>query len=281
MLPRLISLADDLDAIDSLVFSGETTEELVGIHGFLSVLHVVSGEVRLDWGSRALCVTANDLVFFDPGLVRTRQSSRGLAYGIALPIGAGRDVLPSRASVVCTRLDESNARALRSRIAALRDANAPFRFAARRDALVTLLLSIRASLAGEAFTLPGRERAFRLLQTIHERYREPIGPRDVARVHAFRPAYATDMLRRQTGRPIGAWLTAFRLNEARLRLDQGATVTSAARAAGYSDNRYFSRLFARAYGYAPSRHGESRVEENAIEPMVAFSEHHRDRGRTM
>lgn len=278
-VPRLISLADDDDAIGSIAFDGPTaTKPLCGVHDFFSVLHVVSGKIRLSWGNRMLDVTANDLVVFDPGLVNTEQSPRGLAYGIALPAVTGRALIPDGMSVVRTTLDEAASMALRTMTIALNDSKASFRLSVRRAALLSALRRSRAAAPTEAFILPGRKDAFRLLHTIRARYREPIGSRDIARAHAFAPAYATDMLRRATGRPIGAWLTAFRLHEAHRLLREGAHVGAATSAVGYTDPRYLARVFMREYGYPPSRAAQRGHRSGDTESIVPFSRHHRPAG---
>src|SRR5579872_406020 len=79
---------------------------------------------------------------------------------------------------------------------------------------------------------------------IDERYRDPIGLRDVAEAVQLSPAYLTDLVRRETGKPIHRWLTDRRMYAARILLAQtDSPVSAIADEVGFNDSSYFSRQF--------------------------------------
>lgn len=90
------------------------------------------------------------------------------------------------------------------------------------------------------------------LRYVEEHFRRPIGLRDVARAVARSPAYLTDLVRRETGKPIGVWLLERRLAEARhLLLSSDLSTEQVAASAGFGDPRHFARQFRRENGLPP------------------------------
>jgi AraC family transcriptional regulator, arabinose operon regulatory protein len=82
--------------------------------------------------------------------------------------------------------------------------------------------------------------------------------RELARHAGLSAPHFTELCRKQTGMPPMSWLIRLRLQRAMDLMQCGThNVTEAARAVGYDDPFYFSRLFKKHLGVAPSmcRHG--------------------------
>ena len=94
----------------------------------------------------------------------------------------------------------------------------------------------------------------RVRQFIEEHYHEGITAADVARALHYSHSHLTSVIRRLTGRPLGAWIIARRLDVARERLlTSNVSVAMIGASVGFHDAAYFTRRFVRAYGIAPGR----------------------------
>jgi AraC-like DNA-binding protein len=87
---------------------------------------------------------------------------------------------------------------------------------------------------------------------IEAHYAEGISLRDVAAALGYTPAYLTGVVRRETGRPVLAWILERRMAAARyLLLETDDAVRQVARAVGYSHADHFIRQFHRVHGQTP------------------------------
>ncbi len=99
------------------------------------------------------------------------------------------------------------------------------------------------------------------LRYIDENYRRPITLADVAKAVKRSRAYLTDLLHRETGQTVGAWITERRMAEARrLLVETDFDIARIARALTFLDGPYFRRLFKRMHGLPP---GEWRAARRA------------------
>lgn len=90
------------------------------------------------------------------------------------------------------------------------------------------------------------------LTVVEERFRSRLALSDVARALAVTPGHLTEVVRRQTGRPLGAWILERRLSEARLLLtDSDDPLATIAAGAGFNDLGQFTRAFRRRHGRPP------------------------------
>jgi AraC family transcriptional activator of pobA len=92
----------------------------------------------------------------------------------------------------------------------------------------------------------------RVFGFIDAHYMESIGLQDVARAVHFSAAYLTDLVRRETGRPIHQWIGQRRLGAARLLLaETDLSIAAIAEHVGFRDATYFGRHFAKLTGQTP------------------------------
>jgi AraC-like DNA-binding protein len=76
---------------------------------------------------------------------------------------------------------------------------------------------------------------------------------DLARKLGYSPSHLSTLIRRATGRSFVALRRRLRFERACALLREGASVKEAALAAGFDDPAYFSRVFKKRVGVAPSR----------------------------
>lgn len=93
----------------------------------------------------------------------------------------------------------------------------------------------------------------RALETIAERFREPIGLGELSQALGYTPAYLTSTLRRETGRTVLQWIIHHRLEEAkRLMSETDWSGQQIAQDVGYTNYSHFLRQFRQAHGVPPS-----------------------------
>jgi AraC family transcriptional regulator, transcriptional activator of pobA len=89
---------------------------------------------------------------------------------------------------------------------------------------------------------------------IEKNYAHGISLADVAHALNYSPCHLTSLVRKETGRPVTAWIIERRLREARERLlATDDPVAAVAEAVGFRDVTYFVRRFARSSGTTPSQ----------------------------
>ncbi|MEU6083391.1 AraC family transcriptional regulator [Streptomyces sp. NPDC047108] len=93
----------------------------------------------------------------------------------------------------------------------------------------------------------------RALELVGERFADRLSLSDVASELAVTPGHLTEVVRRQTGRPLGEWILERRIAQARMLL-AGTTrpIGAVSAACGFQDVGHFSRQFRRRHGMSPS-----------------------------
>jgi AraC-like DNA-binding protein len=100
------------------------------------------------------------------------------------------------------------------------------------------------------------------LRFIDDNYRRPITLADVAKAVKRSRAYLTDLMHRDTGQTVGAWITERRMAEARrLLLETDMDIARIARSVTFLDGPYFRRLFKRMHGMPPGEWRAARRRE--------------------
>lgn len=108
------------------------------------------------------------------------------------------------------------------------------------------------------------------LAYMHERYWEQVPIRTLARIHGLSPTNFAASFRKRTGlTPVEYW-TRLRIEKAKSELVSSQRLSEVAQKVGYQDELYFSRMFKKIVGVAPTlymkRHGGDKVV--AIDPIV-------------
>lgn len=87
---------------------------------------------------------------------------------------------------------------------------------------------------------------------IERNYQDAIGLVEVAQFVGYSPAYLTDLVRRQTGRPVHDWIIERRMTEAcRLLRETTDSASRIAEITGYQTAGYFFRQFRQRHGTTP------------------------------
>lgn len=90
-------------------------------------------------------------------------------------------------------------------------------------------------------------------QYIHENYNKSISLDDVSSMLGFNSAYFSTMFKKETGENFIDYLIKIRINNAKhLLLQSNLNVDGIATAVGYSDTKYFTKLFRKKTGLSPS-----------------------------
>jgi AraC-like DNA-binding protein len=104
---------------------------------------------------------------------------------------------------------------------------------------------------------PQLARVFRFME---EHFHTPLKLRDLARAAGLSSAYLTTLLKRQTGRSAGEWLTARRMAEARrLLAETSSGVKTIGYEVGYADTSHFIEVFSKEHGVTPKAWREAEI----------------------
>ena len=92
-----------------------------------------------------------------------------------------------------------------------------------------------------------------MLQHIHQHYQAEIDLNGLAAELGITPIYAGQLFKKETGQNFLDYLTELRISKAKeLLCGETLSVQDVAETVGYSDLKYFSRLFKKATGVSPS-----------------------------
>ena len=131
----------------------------------------------------------------------------------------------------------------------------------RTESLVALLLGELTAHASLVANDRGRpvDLAARAISLIALRALGPLSLEDVARALGRHRSHVAEVVRRSTGRTVGALIAAVRLDEACRRLQEtDELVEVIGERVGYPDATHFSRMFKRRYGASPSAWRKAR-----------------------
>ncbi|MCD8222628.1 MAG: response regulator [Clostridiales bacterium] len=90
---------------------------------------------------------------------------------------------------------------------------------------------------------------------IRKNYQKDLSMQDVARVMNYSEAYFSRLFKQNFGKNFTAYLTEYRVNEAKKLLTQPTIkVKEVGKAVGYSDSNYFTKVFKRITGQSPTEY---------------------------
>lgn len=228
----------------------------------LEFILVVSGEYEYVADSQRYLLHEGDVLFIEPGILHSKRMVSGAPHGVLSAIHL--ELLPGASwlagdyrltphPTVVTRVDGFDY--LRSRFRYLAEVYQGYSVyreeltsAIAREILVILACHWRPK---ERQQISPRVQA--MIDYIRANLTEPISRRRLAEQFHISPAYVNALFQRELGTTPAALLNRERVVAAyNLLYEQGLSVKEAALAVGFQDQFYFSRVFKRIMGYAPS-----------------------------
>lgn len=88
----------------------------------------------------------------------------------------------------------------------------------------------------------------KIREYIHKNYSKPVSTAEIVDSVELSVNYATKIFKELTGKSISEYLLAYRMEKAKEMLDNGAKLDMVFVNVGYSDKRYFRRIFKQFYG---------------------------------
>lgn len=121
------------------------------------------------------------------------------------------------------------------------------------QAILTLLAVDAVRYAGPSAPVSSARRVVdEVFAHINDHIAAPISLREIATAVNFSPAYLTDLVKRQTGRPIVSWIIELRLQRAdHLLSHTDLPISQIAASVGYADANSFGRAFTKRRGVSP------------------------------
>ena len=126
-----------------------------------------------------------------------------------------------------------------------------------------LLLIAKASSHNKPLSVSGPI-AEQAIVHIRNHYMNPITLTDTARYCAVSPEHLSRVFKKETGFGFNEYLNLYRLKKAEslLKSGQGHSVSRVALQCGFSDSNYFSKMYKKTYGIAPSQVKKRTEQEN-------------------
>lgn len=229
--------------------------------GVLCFVGEGDGSARVGDVGVSFAVSGGDVVVIPAGAAhslrwRRRSSMTAVAVcvtcaGAGVDDGAWRRVRAGASPVV--RLGDARWPLVRALLAALHDEQA--RPSPSTPALLALLqlLLLEVARAADHGASDDDDVVAAALRFVEERCLTPLKPKDVAQALGKSSTHLTTLVRRRTGQPLQAWITAGRMAEARRRLQTSdERIDVVAERVGYGDVRSFVRAFVAATGQTPA-----------------------------
>ena len=93
-----------------------------------------------------------------------------------------------------------------------------------------------------------------VIKYIHEHFNEQLSNEDIGKHFHFNPNYLNELMVAQTGVSLRQYIINFRMKKAlNLIINSNLSISDIARAIGYNDIHYFSRIFKKKTGYSPEK----------------------------
>lgn len=234
------------------------------VSGTCELLYVISGEVELHLHGRKHHAGPGDLLLV-PSATEHRDDfdlDAGLqVFMVSFEWAAEEEFFRQVANDILRGLPAYRKAEIAAQVERLhRDthSDAPADLLVAQARLFTILMLILREAAGrqveEKQSAHGRRRTLMLSarRYLERNYAQPIALEDVAKALDVSPFYLSHVFSEENEFSLFAYLTTVRMEKARELLQAGAkNVSEVARAVGYENSNYFSKVFRRHFGYAP------------------------------
>lgn len=221
----------------------------------------VSGKAYYECGGEPFSVQKGHLLFFPKGMRHSARSDPGSPWSF---FSAGFQLIPTDETAVDAfsrlpnlTLSKSFVRAteLFEELNRLWSAHEPGYLLASRSRLLDLLHMAVQEAVGAARTVPHSRRIERAVQQLQENVATNFRVEDLAAQAGLSPSRFRVLFKAFTGHSLVRYQNWLRVNKAKdLLLSGEYTVAETAAEVGFQDTYYFSRLFKKMTGAAPSHY---------------------------
>ena len=242
-------------------------------HDFVSMVYILSGACSYAIGNGTYHVKKGDVLVFDPDVPRGKTVKPGeeimelhIGFGNICVEGLQKNHLVAEGTSPVYNLQEYEQDFLSccSDICTAQENNSPgcelmIKVHAMR-LIVLFLQATRTDTHRSSSTLAGFDSSEKavivntLMKYLHENYMRQISLETISKSIYLSPAYISKVFRDEIGESPINYLIKIRLSKAReLLLEGGHSIKSVARAVGYEDAYYFSKLYKKYNNISPSR----------------------------
>jgi len=261
---------------------GENHITKVHTHDFVSMVYILSGSCVYTIGSGTYRVKKGDMLVFNPAMPHGKTVGAGEEV-LELHIGLGNinvDGLPrnhlidpSSSPVFSLQDYEQVFLGCCSDICSEQENNEPGCELMIKVHVMRLLIyfmkATRTDIHRNKNTLEGFDSSDKavivntLMKYLNENYMRQISLETISKSIYLSPAYISKVFKEETGETPINYLIKVRLSKAREMLLEGRhSIKSVARAVGYDDAYYFSKLFKKYHNVSPSKVGKTTTSHN-------------------
>ncbi len=221
----------------------------------------VAGRARYECGGKSFLVQKGNMVFFPKGMSHSAQSDPGSPWSF---FSAGFQLVPAdaTASEAFSRLPnwtlpKNAVRALElfQELDGLWSGQDPGYLLACRSRLLDLLHIVVRGAVGASRSVPHARRLEPVVQQLREQPAQNYRVEELAEQVGLSPSRFRALFKALTGHSVVRYQNWVRVNKAKdLLLSGEYSVAEAASEVGFDDTYYFSRLFRKMTGFAPSHY---------------------------
>lgn len=251
----------------------------IHIHDFVSMVYVLSGSCSYSIGGGTYHVKKGDVLVFDPDVPHGKTVRPGeeimelhIGFGNIFVEGLPKNHLVAEGSSPVFNLQEYEQSFLSccSDICTVQENNAPgcelmIKVHAMRF-IVLFLQATRTQTRSSNRSLTGFDSSEKavivntLMKYLNENYMRQISLETISKSIYLSPAYISKVFKEEIGESPINYLIKIRLSKAReLLMEGGRSIKSVARAVGYEDAYYFSKLYKKYNNVSPSKVKKSSV----------------------
>ena len=244
--------------------SFETTSVPYNWHKNIEVLMISGGEGNIQYSAENLCVSADDFIVINSGILHRPYSDTGFCYYFL--IIDETFCLENGIDVTAFSFDKKFKSAETKRIFynvitqmnAYEENPTPLSTVALRSAVLELLTDLCAN--HSTASNPNNERSSaaekyvkQALEHINQNFNENISLESLAELCGITKFHLAREFKKHTGQTVLSYVNTLRCQNAEHCISNGMSVTEAAYASGFCSLSYFSRTYKKKFGESPSR----------------------------